>query len=121
MTPDPSTPRRDEHLEQVILEYLQAVDAVGSPDREEFLARHADLAAELKEFFAAEDGLAPAVEPWRLTASPPTSRVGEVVAGYELLEEVGRGGMGVVYKARQKSLNRVVALKMILSGAHASA
>ncbi len=92
------------------------------PTREEYQGRFPDQEGLIDEVFSrAEETLsAPTVRaPW-LSGATITGQ-GRQCGDYELLEEIAKGGMGIVYKARQVSLDRVVALKMILLGRFASA
>ena len=122
---DPSTP--NSRFEAVVEQFLRQREAGRHPDPQVYLASFPELAPQLRDFFAGADlfdRLAPELAPHaQATLAAPDAAVlppGEQLGGFELLEELGRGGMGVVYKARQVGLNRVVALKMILSGSHAS-
>jgi WD40 repeat protein len=125
---------RDELLDEAVTTYLEATEKDLAPNRDDWLSRYADVALELAGFFADQDKvdrrtaglravaqavLAPTpVSPGTLSSSGP--QLGSF-GDYELLYVIGQGGMGVVYKARQKSLGRVVALKMIRAGQLASA
>lgn len=119
-----STSPREQRLDEVIAAYLQAAESGQAPTREELLARHLDLASELAAFFVDQDrfarlapplrALVTSVRPAEPAGDPPPAgtRIG-YFGDYELLGEIARGGMGIVYRARQHSLGRVVALKMI--------
>ena len=130
MSSDPNDKQLDEtfdtnSLDVVIAEYIRACEAGQPPDRDEFLAKHPDLADELREFIANQDQMDEVARPVRKLRDSlhPIPQLGDSVhyfGDYELVEEIGRGGMGVIYKAKQVSLDRLVALKMILHGNVAS-
>jgi serine/threonine-protein kinase len=130
---------RDEQLAR-LLDELSEKTRLGQPADVEATARaHPDLAKELRELWAAaqfaqEFARFPKQDKETrkqgdkerdfhspLSASLPVSLTPSRSFGdFDLLEEIGRGGMGVVYRAWQKSLRRMVALKMILRGQHAT-
>ena len=138
--PASNADRPTSRLDQLIHEYLQQVDEGKSPDRAAMLREHPDLAGEMAGFFEDQDRIANFAQRLRLEETvvlpasgdknPPAAN-GAAAGGlpssvryfgrYEILQEIARGGMGVIYKARQSRLDRVVALKMILAGQLASA
>ncbi len=95
------------------------------PGRQEYLERFPRHGPQLAEALArAETRLVADLEGLSTVAGPAGSHLSTLpkhVDNYEILGVLGRGGMGVVYKALQTNLNRVVALKMIQSGPRASA
>ncbi|MEW4455419.1 serine/threonine-protein kinase [Bremerella sp. JC817] len=120
----------DEQLAQLLDELTQRMQKGEVVDLDTVVQEHPHLAADLKEVWGAVM-LADAVAlnlsvtqpgpdekpmPEKLSQLQLPIRFGD----YELLEEIGRGGMGVVYRARQVSLNRIVAVKMILKAQLAS-
>jgi WD40 repeat protein/tRNA A-37 threonylcarbamoyl transferase component Bud32 len=139
MTPPPlpGASKHEQKLSEVIAAFLEADQSGKAGDRDAWLRRYPDLADDLRRFFEQHDRMARLAAPLRgadptptvdgsADTQPPRASEGAApearcsFADYEILAEIARGAMGVVYKARQVGLNREVALKMILAGELAS-
>src|SRR5262245_42711431 len=111
---------REQRFQEALAAILTRLEAEPAADLQALIAAAPDdVQGELQEFFRNRSFL-DRLDP-RLT--PPSRETPGTIGSfgdYDLLQEVARGGMGVVFKARQLSLNRVVALKLILAGQLAS-
>lgn len=119
-----SPAEREERLALALSRALDAMHRGQSPNVDDYCDGDEELASELREMLgmASIADFARQVSPTlsvekeaapRRREEPPPSRFGD----YEILHEIGRGGMGIVYRARQISLQRDVAIKMTLQGA----
>ena len=127
--PDIHPPADEANVAELLDRYLAQLHSGSAPDREELIRRHPELASALECLDALDAMAAPGPSAEGEASDALTATSGREIADiapdqsfgdYELLEEIGRGGMGVVYKARQRSLERTVAIKMILAGQFAS-
>jgi serine/threonine protein kinase len=139
-SPQPSA----DPVEALAVQFLARLQAGENPDRQAIVRAHPDLGSRLERRLAhvelvyrlrlaaapdpsTDDSLKSASDSADVLLAGPTLHAAGLpqgappssAASYEIETVLGRGGMGVVYRARQKSLNRTVALKLISAGAHA--
>jgi tetratricopeptide (TPR) repeat protein len=102
-------------------EVLLRLELGEAPQPAEYRARFPQHADALAALFDLQRQMDPQAAPTLVTGEPSgeTRPTWPAAPGYEIVSELGRGGMGVVFKARQASLNRVVALKVLLAGPYA--
>ena len=93
-------------LDEVVADYLREIEEGRPPNRELLLARHPELAEELREFFADRDLMKSRANRLRFI-------VPRFVGDYQLLVEIGRGTFGVVVEARHIKLDKLVAIKLL--------
>ncbi len=115
-------PRDNDPAMPLLDAYLAQLQAGEKPDRRTLLDEHPELASALDCLEALEVLAPPASECPTLDedVADAAAELPRDFGPYELIREIGRGGMGVVYEAKQKGLDRSVAVKMILAGHLAS-